>query len=308
MHLRSRGAGIVSSVALVFAVVCASAPGQMDLSNWPKVQVELLITGAKDPLAGPAANNILLREDGKLQAVLDLQPVSEPQSVCILIDSSGSMYSRMKDVQTAAAHLLQILPAGDEICLASFQENLHIRKRFTRDRTKIATGIQAIRAQGGTSLRDALLGVAEYMRASAKNRQRAILVLTDGGDNASDADEQQMRRLLESPGSPVVHVVRVPPPAAGATYPSEEAGEKKAVQRITSIGGGLSYFPGDAAEMNASLDNLNAAMQRVYLLTYTTATEARDGRERQIQIGFARTHDGSKFVAWAPERYYAPSQ
>src|SRR5580658_2886134 len=117
-----------------------------------------------------------------------------------------------------------------------------------------------------------------------------------------------MRRSMESAGSPVVHVVRVPPPAAEKTYPAEEASEKKAVQRITAISGGLSYFPRDAAEMTASLDNLNDAMERAYLLTYTTATEARDGQERQIEIGFGKAQGGSKLVAWAPERYYAPSQ
>lgn len=296
-------------VAWIFAAVCASASAQVDLSQWPKVQVQLLITGAKaDPVALPALNNIVMREDGKPQGVLGLQPVPEPQSVCLLIDSSGSMWGRMKDVRAAANHLLQILPPEDEICLASFGWNLQIRKRFTEDRTKVANAIQATQAAGGTSLRDALLGLEDYMRTSARSRQRAIVLLTDGADNASDADEQQMRRSMESAGSPVVHVVRVPPPVTEKTYPAEESSEKKAVQRITSISGGLSYFPRDVAEMNASLDSLNDAMKRVYCLTYTTATKARDGRERQIEIGLGKSRNGSKLVAWAPERYYAPSQ
>jgi VWFA-related protein len=226
----------------------------------------------------------------------------------MLVDTSGSMYSRMSDVRAAANHLLDILPDGDQICLASFGWHLEMRRHFTQDRTKIAASIQALNAEGGTSLRDALVGLEDSMRGAAKNRLRAIVVLTDGADNASDADEQQMRRAMESAGSPVVHIVRVPPPQGGTTYRSEEASDKGTVRRIAAISGGLSYFPKDAAEMNASLDDLIRSMKSVYLLTYSTGVAPRDGRERSLEIKLDKAHGGSKAVVWAPERFYAPSE
>ena len=144
------------------------------------------------------------------------------------------------------------------------------------------------------------------MRGAAKHRLRAIVVLTDGAENASNADEQQMRRAMETAGSPVVHIVRVPPPQGGTTYRSEEASEKATVRRIAAISGGLSYFPRDAAEMNASLDDLNRSMKSAYLLTYSTGQQLRDGRERALEIKLDKAHGGPKSVIWAPERFYAP--
>jgi len=311
MRLRSRATslGRIVAMAAVLAAPDTTAIGQMDLSAWPKVQVEILATDANgDPVAGLSASGVVVREDGRPQTVLEMSAAPEPQSVCILVDDSGSMYSRMPDVQAAATRFLQNLPAEDEVCFASFGWHLQMRRRFTHDRSKVATSIQAVRAEGGTSLRDALVDIENYMRAAAKNRLRAIVVLTDGADNASTAEEQQMRQAMEIDGSPVVHIVRVPASPSMKGTPSEEASEKKAVQRTAAISGGLSYFPRDPAEMGASLEHLNEAMKKVYLLTYTTEVQTRDGRERRLDIKLDKAHGGSKTVLRTPEGYYAPSQ
>ena len=209
MRLRSSRSTFICFVAMELAA--ASLRAQVDLSAWPKVQVAIMATDASgDPIPAPSLSGIIVHEDGKQQTVLDLSAASQPQSVCILVDSSGSMYSRMPDVQAAAARFLQNLPPEDEVCFASFGWILQMRRKFTYDHTKIATSIQAVRAAGGTSLRDALVAMEDYMRTAAKNRLRAIVVLTDGADNASAADERKMVQAMKTGGSPVVHIVRVP--------------------------------------------------------------------------------------------------
>jgi len=307
MRLRSSRSTFICFVAMELAA--ASLRAQVDLSAWPKVQVAIMATDASgDPIPAPSLSGIIVHEDGKQQTVLDLSAASQPQSVCILVDSSGSMYSRMPDVQAAAARFLQNLPPEDEVCFASFGWILQMRRKFTYDHTKIATSIQAVRAAGGTSLRDALVAMEDYMRTAAKNRLRAIVVLTDGADNASAADERKMVQAMKTGGSPVVHIVRVPASPAMKDAPSEIASEKKAVLRTATIGGGLSYFPRDPAEMNASLDRLNVAMQHSYLLTYETGVATRDGRERVLDIRLDKAHNGSKLLLRSPEGYYAPSE
>ena len=107
----------------------------------------------------------------------------------------------------------------------------------------------------------------------------------------------------------MVHIVRVPPsPSDLRNERSQLDHDKRTILRTTAISGGLSYFPKDPAEMEASLEHLSAAMKTVYTLTYSTGAPAPDGRERQIDIKLDKAHGGSKSAMRAPEGYYAPSQ
>ena len=174
MRLRNRDMRLIRRLALLLAIAPIGAHGQVDVSQWPKVQLQIFVTGAKDGdvITGLDKSAVAVREDGKPQAVLNLESVFEPESICMLVDTSGSMYSRMADIRAAANHLLDALPPGDQICLASFGWHLEMRRHFTEDRAKIAASIQNLNAGGGTSLRDALIGLEDFMRGAAKHRLR----------------------------------------------------------------------------------------------------------------------------------------
>ena len=116
-----------------------------------------------------------------------------------------------------------------------------------------------------------------------------------------------MERQIESMGGVTVHVICVPlDPGAGSG--DEPPVDKKAALHLTSIFGGLTYFPRNAQDTDASVDHLVAAMNSRYVLTYQVEDPARNGRQRLITVGFDKAHQKAKAVVRAPEGYYAPAQ
>ena len=111
MHLRS------SVFCAGFMLLgCAVGPvfGQVDVSAWPQVRVEVVGTnGDGDPLQGLTAEMLRIAENGKPVKGMELKVAAQPMSICIVIDSSGSMYDKKDNVRAAAARLLaKLAPRG----------------------------------------------------------------------------------------------------------------------------------------------------------------------------------------------------
>jgi Ca-activated chloride channel family protein len=314
MHLRSSRKAwfdprlcVALSIALLFAA-SAAALAQVDVSNWPQVHIELLALSSQgDLISGLAQNDLLLREDGKTQPVVAVKPAAEPQSVCLMLDSSGSMYDRRQGLVDAATRLLKALPPEDEVCVADFSFKLYIDQDLTRDRQSDIKALSYIKSSGATALRSSLVAMADYMHGAAKFPSRAIILLSDGVDDASTIGDEQMKRQMESNGGPVVHVICLPLDPGKHQFDTAPRTDQKAALHLTALFGGLTYFPRDAADLDQSVDHLVDAMKSRYILTWQTQDTARDGRPRRIAIEFDKLHQKTKAVVRAPQEYYAPS-
>ncbi len=284
----------------------ARAYAQVDVSAWPQVQMEVLVMdNHDDAVAGLSKENITVKENGQSQVVDGLLPVNAPQSVCVMIDTSGSTSQRKDDVHAMAQRFVQGLPLEDEVCVATFGWSLKMVQPLTEDRKAALAAVAGpMPAAGGTTLRDRLLQVMKYMRGSAKYSSRAILVITDGDDNASNANTEQTQRKMASAGSPMAHFLIVPESTSSDRDRAEERHIEKDTLNLSGTSGGLSYFPRNRKEMEAAVDHLNDAMKRRYLLQYETTAPSKDGQERRLELRMR----GSKLTVRAPERYIAPAQ
>ena len=73
-----------------------------------------------DPAVSITSRGLIVREDSKPVSGVDLEPESEPQSVCVLVDTSGSIYVRLPIARKAAERFVEQLPVDDEVCVAHF--------------------------------------------------------------------------------------------------------------------------------------------------------------------------------------------
>jgi hypothetical protein len=234
-------------------------------------------------------------------------PVAGPQSVCVLLDASGSMYLRRRGLIDAANRLLKALPAEDEVCVADFSWRLHVDQRLTENRQLDVEALSYIRSSGGSAVRSSLAELSNDMRTTARHASRAIILLSDGTDNASNIDEDQMKKEIESMGGVAVHVICLPPDP-GANMEGQDRVDKKAALHLTSIFGGLGYFPHNTIDTEESVDHLVGALKSRYMLAYQALNTGRDGRSRQITIEFDKAHQKMRAVVRVPEGYYAPSE
>jgi von Willebrand factor type A domain len=311
MHLRSRWrfALHLASIAIVTALGNAMARAQVDISAWPQVRIDLLLMDSKgSPLAQPGPDILTVKEGGHLLKVDELKPSDDPQSVCILIDASSSMRDRLPTIKTAAAKLLRGLPAEDEVCLAELTARLDMDATFSEDRGAAILKLQGIGAGGATALYDSLSKLADYMRGSSKHRSRTIVLLSDVDDNYSKMAPTDLRKRLEQGGSPVVHLVRIPPASMRQSNARGDASNQQLVTMLVAGSGGMALTPPDLTSVDVAMDQLLSAMKSRYRLQFEAADTSRNGRERHLEVALDKVHQKERDVVRAPEGYYAPSQ
>ncbi|SNS92678.1 VWFA-related domain-containing protein [Granulicella rosea] len=301
----------IGRLSLGLALLSCALPaiGQVDLSSWPQVKMEVLAVDADGrPLPPPVtADSLEAYIGGKKTPVVELTPVAEPQSVCILIDGSDSVGDGLTLVRNKARRLLARLPAEDEVCVAAFSTSLWVVQPLTGDRAADQQALPQIYPARGTQLRDALLDLSTYMREKSQHRSRVIILFSDGIDEHSKSSREAFKRGMEMAGGPVVHMICLPE-AFGHALRKQGNPRLNAAFTITDFGGGMTYVPHTMADLNAIVEALPQAMRSRYSLTLTARKPARDGHEEQIHIAFAKAHRSEGAEIRAPEGYYAPSQ
>lgn len=143
---------------------------------------------------------------GESRPILDVQSdASSPTSIALLLDGSGSMRmgAAIESSRAIADGVLASLnPRRDEAALLSFDSRLLTIREFSSDFDSIRTALGDVEAWGTTSLYDAIAGAAGVVGARTQNR-RAIIVLTDGADNASEYSPEEVARIASGIDVPV---------------------------------------------------------------------------------------------------------
>jgi VWFA-related protein len=318
MRLRNRenmlpevSKGFFAAALLSLTLGAPIAFAQTDLSEWPQVRIGIFVSNDKgNSITGLTPDAFLLKENGRPQTVTSLSAITEPQSVCVLIDTSGSMYKSTAIEISAASRFIQNLPTEDEVCVATFAGNLNLEQRFTTDRSLALAAVNNRPHSGGSAIYDSIALLKLYMQNSSRFESRAMVVFTDGVDNASSwgGSGNALGRLitqLAHDRSPVVHMIRI---FKDNEPEGETPSSQQAVLALTEIGGGLAYFPRNQRELNTDIDDLCQAMKTRTMLVYTTDNPADDGRERHLSVHIDKAHGGNKLTVSSPKGYYAPSE
>ncbi|MDQ3253402.1 MAG: VWA domain-containing protein [Acidobacteriota bacterium] len=110
-----------------------------------------------------------------------------PVSLGLIFDTSGIMVDKIEGVEDAVTHFVKSVAIGDEIFLIRFSDDAEIVQDFTDDRRRILRAVEHLEPRGSTALYDAVfLGLQRV--ATGKHRKRALLLLTDGNDTASNVN------------------------------------------------------------------------------------------------------------------------
>ena len=214
-------------------------------------------------------------EDGVPQ-VLDLaRHEAVGATLALLIDSSSSMSRRLDFVQRTAATLSQYMTPLDRMVVAPFSKGLLPTTGPTDDRKTVAEAISAIKSSGGTAILDSLTQVARSFPESTG--RRAVILITDGYDeNSTTAIEDTLATLKEAKAT--VYVV-----AIGGVAGISLKGEK-VLRRIATETGGRVFMPTTEGQLELVHNALADDVQNRYLITYTPANQAHDGKWRDISV------------------------
>lgn len=257
----------LGTAALAGALLLAQATGGVEIRDvvperYPVVSAVVRVVDDRGrAVPGLATGDFRVTEDGKPVADLEVRPSFRDGgslAVVLVIDTSFSMKGEPLDGAKAAARtFLDRLGPDDRVALITFGRPPVERATFGAPTA--LTGIDALEAAGYTALYDAInLGVARLASETAK--ARAIVVLTDGGDDGSSLGLDAVRQVVAVSGLPV-HAV-------GFLSPEFVAGP---MQELALASRGSYRETGDPGELAALYRNIADELVAEYRVSYRSS-------------------------------------
>ena len=228
------------------------------------VQAVVLYTSVFDmgrPVTGLAKSNFKVFEDGAEQAVDGFEIVTNlPLSLGIGVDTSGSMEETLPEAQKAANDFLRsVMTPRDRCFLVTFDNEPQLVSRFTTDRERLAQALAGLRAQGSTSLWDAVVyGLYQYQGTKGR---KAYVLLTDGADRASKFTFEAAFDYARKTGVAIYFI--------GLKIPATQFDVRSKMNRMSRETGGAVYYVDSARGLAGVYKEIDEELRSQYLLTYT---------------------------------------
>ena len=216
-----------------------------------------------------------------------------PVSIGIVVDSSKSMESKMRQARTAITQFVNDLNRGDDIFLESFSVQAELLQPFTFDHSEIINHLEFLHPLTQTSLYDAILmGLFEMQRA--KRSKRALLVITDGMDNRSSSTRAQvigvargMKVLIYSIGIGDT-APRSEGFMGGILSPDSEEVDAQTLRDLSDETGAKTFIlrrVGDGAQLRQDCEAIGNELRQQYTIVYLSPNPGRPGhRTLRVEV------------------------
>jgi len=247
-----------------------------------------------------------LWEDGVEQNVAHFSGEDAPLSVGLAFDESGSMSYKVRTSQAAVANFLKTMNPGDEAFLVEFSDNAKLSVAFTTGTGAIQTALKTAQPGGLTAMLDGInLALREMKRA--KNARKAIVVVSDGGDNHSQYTAAQIESLVRA-ADVQVYAMGVFDPGLPFGLTPEEASGPKLLSELATQTGGRAFSAALSSDLPSVAARIAVELRNQYVLGYYPKNETKDGKYRHVEVKLSQPHGVSPLKAHWRLGYYAPAQ
>jgi Ca-activated chloride channel homolog len=248
-----------------------------------------------------------LFEDGLEQSVELFSGEDAPLSVGLLFDESGSMTYKFGSSREAAGQLLKTLNKEDEAFLVEFTDVAKVSVGFTNQTGKIHSALEHAQAGGLTAMIDAIdTGLQEMHKA--KNSRKAIVVVSDGGDNRSHYNAAQIESLVRE-ADVQIYAMGVFDPVLSFGLTPEEISGPHLLSDIATQTGGRAFAAAVPGDMPSVATRIAIELRNQYVLGYYPKNKARDGKYRNVEVKVSQPPGlGSPLKVHWRLGYYAPNQ
>ncbi|HUI56628.1 MAG TPA: VWA domain-containing protein [Bryobacteraceae bacterium] len=263
------------------------------------VLIPVSVTDSKNhAVTGLQRESFRVFEGKAEQTLVHFASEDAPVSVGIVFDSSGSMKDKLAQSREAVARFLKTANPEDEFFLVDFNSTAQLAAPFTRDAGGIQNRILFSASDGRTALLDAVCLAIDYMK-KARNPRKALLIVSDGGDNHSRYTESEiLRRVRESD----LWIYAIGIGDSGAIMLPEVEYGGTLLARLAEESGGRHYAARHAAELPEIAEDIGLELRNEYVLGYRPANSGRDGKYHRVQV---RVEGRDLRVTWRPG-YFEP--
>jgi VWFA-related protein len=261
-------------------------------------------TEAGSSVAGLKKDDFALFEDGVQQTITHFAQDDAPVSVGVLLDISGSMKNKMAKASEAATEFFRFANPEDEFFLVEFNSRARLTVPFTRDWAGIAAQIAAAKPSGMTAMLDAIHLALGQMKHAA-NPRKALMVVSDGGDNFSRRSLRELKNTLIE-ADVQVFALGVFDGDYTVKHSPEERKGPGLLDRVAEDTGGRT-FPLVSLEKLPDIGvEIARELRNQYVLGYTPAGQASDGKFHRVDLKL--TAPNGELRTYYRQGYYAPGQ
>lgn len=243
-----------------------------------------------------------LKVDGVVKPLSDLTRSETGVRLTMLFDNSGSLdKEREFEKQAAIRFFRKVLRPKDEAAIYSIETDSYLAQPLTKDIVRLEHTIAMFgKPEGGTSLFDAIIGAADYLRPYPG--RRVLVLVSDGIETTSrhsDFDYVLQRVLADDCQIYVVQTGLY----EGANL--RQLAAERRMEQLTSQTGGAVYLPKTTDQLDLAFDQIAADLSQQYVLSYYPSIEHRDGRLHLLELTVKSRND---VRVRARRGYYAPKK
>jgi len=274
-----------------------------------KVDVDLVLVPVTitDPMnrlvTGLDKENFQLYEGNASQQIRTFSSEDAPVSLGVIFDSSGSMASKMDRAKDAVIEFFKTANPQDEFFMITFSDEPEAVSDFTNSVDEIQNKLVYAVPRRRTALLDAIYMGVSKMR-QAKYPKKALLIISDGGDNHSRYTEGEIKSLVKE-ADVMIYAIGIYDRFASAM---EERLGPQLLSDITELTGGRAFTIDNPNDLGDVATKIGVELRNQYVLGYRPTKVVRDGKWRKIKVKLLPPKGLPPLRVYARTGYYAPAE
>jgi len=296
------------------SIVPRAQPARDEILPKANIRVDttlvLIPVTVTDPLnrfvTGLDKENFRVFEDKVEQKVVQFSSEDAPISLGIIFDCSGSMGPKLEKSREAVAQFFKTANPDDEFFLVEFNDRAEMAVKFTTRLQEIQNRLTFTQSKGRTALLDAVyLGL--HTMKKARNSRKALLIISDGGDNNSRYTETEIKDLVRE-ADVQIYAIGIYEPIGTRSRTPEELSGPSLLTEIAEQTGGRCFPVENINELPDVAEKIGIELRNQYVLGYSPKNQQRDGKYRKVQVKLVQPRGLPPLRAFWRMGYYAPTQ
>ncbi|MFZ1010536.1 MAG: VWA domain-containing protein [Candidatus Sulfotelmatobacter sp.] len=253
-------------------------------------------------VTGLRSDNFQVFENKKPQEIRHFSSDDAPVSLGIIVDTSGSMKDKMERVREAVKQFCYSANPQDEFFMITFSDTPQLVHDFTNSADDLESKLLFASARGRTALLDAIYMGIKKMR-EAKYSRKALLIVSDGGDNHSRYSEAELKSIVKE-SDVMIYAIGT----FDRNLPTlEEMLGPELLSNIAEITGGRAFVLDNLIEMPDVARMIGVELRTQYILGYHPSNPPHDGKWRKISVKLKLPKKLTYLQARSKQGYYASS-
>jgi Ca-activated chloride channel family protein len=274
------------------------------------VNLALVNVTVTDPLnrlvTGLEKGNFRVFEDDVEQEITTMSSEDVPVSIGLIFDMSGSMSDKVEKARQAAVQFMRTANPLDQFFLVSFNDRAELTSGFTSSVEELQNRMLFTATRGRTALLDGIYLGLSQMRG-AHNAKRALLIISDGGDNHSRYNENDVKNFLKEADCQL-YAIGIFDNIGIRSRTIEELNGPTLLNEMTEMTGGRVFPVASIGDLPDIAAKIGMELRNQYVLGYKPSNSARNGAWRKIKIKLRPPKGLPPLSVYAKTGYYAPTQ